>query len=144
MEEQNVRQIQSSHSAKNDIKQSIKSYDSQRRFHEDTKFGKHSTAQINTSSNNSSRKRNSLKQKLQKQSASKLQRYLSIKKSIKWYVPYFSCFLDKANRKNLNHLDEINKKNISKNRLEDTPTIYINILFYFDYLNVEDAQWDSR
>ncbi|XP_031617830.1 putative uncharacterized protein DDB_G0282133 isoform X3 [Contarinia nasturtii] len=79
---QNVRQIQSSHSAKNDIKQSIKSYDNERSFDEDAKFEKHSAIGINSSSNNN-RKRCYLKQMLQKQSASKLQRYLSIKKSIK-------------------------------------------------------------
>lgn len=83
---QNARQVSASYSANIDIKLPIKSYDSERTFEEDDKFGKHSAIQV---SSNSGQCRNYLKSILEKQSASKLQRYLAVKRSIKWYVCHF-------------------------------------------------------
>ncbi|XP_055321488.1 GATA zinc finger domain-containing protein 7-like isoform X2 [Sitodiplosis mosellana] len=83
---QNVRQLpptasSSSHSAKIDVKLPIKSYDNEHTFDEDAKFGKHSAARV--SSGSSSQCRSYIKSMLQNQSASKLQRYLAVKRSIK-------------------------------------------------------------
>lgn len=82
---QNTRQMPTSHSAKIDTKQSNKSYDNERSFDDEedySKFRKHSSAR-----SSSSQYRSYLKNVLlQKQSASRLQRYLAVKKSIKWYV----------------------------------------------------------
>lgn len=87
---ENVRQIPTSHNAKTDINVPIKSYDSEHNFDEHAKFGKHSMSRDNISSNSSSiQYRNYLKRVLQKQSASKFQRYLAVKRSIKWYVCQF-------------------------------------------------------
>lgn len=97
---QNVRQMSASHSGDRriDFKAPIKSYDSEQTFEDDDKFGKHSAIQVNS---NSGQCRNYLKSMLEKQSASKLHRYLSVKKSIKWYVchfitiPFYSMFRQK-------------------------------------------------
>lgn len=89
VEEQNIqsaRKMSASHSANIDIKVPIKSYDSERTFEDDDKFGKHSAIRV---SSNSGQCRNYLKSMLEKQSASKLQRYLAVKRSIKWYVCHF-------------------------------------------------------
>lgn len=78
----NVRQMPPTHSAKIDIKLPIKPrYDSEHTFDEDVKYqAKHAMARI------SSQYRSHLKRELGKQSASKLHRYLAVKRSIKWYV----------------------------------------------------------
>lgn len=80
----------SSQSAKNDMKLPAKSrYDSEQMLDEaDAKY-----AAKSASIRFDSQCRNYLKNELQKHSASKLYRYLAVKRSIKWYVCHFVIIL---------------------------------------------------
>lgn len=88
---QNMRQMRLSHGGAVNVKQSTKSFDDEHTFEADRHFGKHPAIGIKSNSSNG-QYRNYVKTTLQKQSASKLQRYLAVKRSIKWYVCHvMSC-----------------------------------------------------
>lgn len=92
IEEQNIQNMQPSHGGTVNVKPFTKSYDDQHTFEEDRHFGKHPAIGIKSNSSNG-QYRNYVKTTLQKQSASKLQRYLAVKRSIKWYVCHvMSCY----------------------------------------------------
>lgn len=88
VQHQQIPSSSSSHSAKNDIKLPAKPrYDSEQMLDEDAKYTD-KCASIRLGS----QCRNYLKNELQKHSASKLHRYLAVKRSIKWYVFQFVIY----------------------------------------------------
>lgn len=126
---QNVRQMPSSNSAKNDMQLPAKTrYDSEHTFDRDAKYSaKNASARIG------SQCRNYIKSELQKQSASKLHRYLAVKKSIKWYV--HNSHLITANSWHMNPL-AVNGTQTLMNVVVDLYECETNDISNIDSINV--------